>query len=258
MTMSGFDYNHFSKDFSSRTRNNLKLITKITERLLEDPKQFDINDDLFSYRGQDREKVREKKLTRWENGTLDLIRNPHYKTYEVTQLLLSMYGMLIIPYEKYKKTSESRDELPQALQRTANYASIKQKIRELKRVGRYRNTYKKFNDESVYQFIRHLRNAVSHEGIHFLPLTSGQTEEIEEIIFYDFIAEESDGKGNILRYTFKESPQRFCVKLSVKELKKFIEQITGMYSQISECFDVDDEKRYKQALKDCYDFLGDN
>lgn len=256
--MSGFDYNHFSKDFSYRTRNNLKFITKITERLLEDPKQFDINDDLFSYRGQDREKVREKKLTRWENGTLDLIRDPHYKTYEVTQLLLSMYGMLIIPYEKYKKNSESKDDLPQALTRTANYASIKQKIKEIKLAGRYRNTYNNANDESVYQFIRHLRNAVSHEGIHFLPLMSGQTEEIEEIIFYDFIAEESDNRGNKLRYTFNESPQKFCVKLYVKELKDFIEQITGMYSQISECFDIDDEKRYKQALKECNDFLGGN
>ncbi len=253
--MSGFDYNHFSKDFSTRTRSNLKLITKITERMLKDPKQFDINDDFFSHRGQDRENVRATRIARWEKGTLDLIRDPHYKTYEVTQLLLSMYGMLIIPYEKYKKDTASKDDLPQALMETYNYAFLKQKIKKLKLEGRYRNTYNGSNDESVYQFIRHLRNAVSHEGIHFLPLTSGQTEKIEEIIFYDFITEESDDKGEKCRYAFNNSPQRFCVKLSVKELKEFVEQITEIYSQISESFDLDDEKRYKQAVKDCNDYL---
>ncbi len=256
--MSGFDYNHFSKDFSARTRNNLKLITKITERLLEDPKQFGIDDDRFSHKGQNREEVREKRVNRWEKGTLDLIRDPHYKTYEVTQLLLSMYGMLIIPYEKYKKTTKPGKDLPQTLKQTCYYDSLKRKTKELKTAGRYRNTYSNTNDESVYQFIRHLRNAVSHEGIHFLPLASGQTEQIEEIIFYDYIAEKTDDQNNKIRYVFNSSPERFCVKISVEELKEFIEQVTGMYSQIGECFDVDDEKRYNQAVKDCNDFLGNN
>lgn len=252
--MAGFDYNNFTKDFSNRTYHNLKMIQKLANKQHDDPKYYDDSDSRLSHRGQDPAEIRAKKLKRWEKGIADLVHDPNYQVYEVTQLLLSVYGMLIIPYEKYKKNDSPSQDIPQALKNTQYYLSLKDTIKGLKQSGNYKSTYIK-NDESVYEFIKHLRNSVSHEGIHFLPLTDGNTEQITEVLFYDFIASKTDGNGGIIHYTFDNSPERFCVKLSIKELREIVEQVTEMYSELSEQYDKHDEERYRQQIAACDSFL---
>ncbi len=250
-----FDYNNFTKDFSGRVRHNLRFIEKMVEKRREDPKQFDISDERFVYRNQNPEEVREKKIRRWNNSVIDMVRSPNNEVYEVTQLLLAMYGMLLIPYEKYKNdTISQREDFQPSLKETRDYLDLRPFIEELKKAGRYRSTYS--DEGTVYGFIRHLRNSISHEGIHFLPLASGSTESITDIIFYDFIAEDKDTK---MKYSFENSPKQFCVKLTIDQLKDIIEHVAGMYSEIKEEFNrheiKGDEERYERAVKICEGFL---
>ena len=97
--------------------------------------------------------------------------------------------MLLVPYEKYKNDPRlTKSKIQTELRKTSEYENLDEKIGKLRNAARYRSTYQSEDQDIVYSFIHHLRNSIAHEGIHFLPLDSGQTEKIEEVLFYDFNA----------------------------------------------------------------------
>lgn len=262
-----YDFKHFTIDFSRRTLSNLRLVRSIASKQRNRPK----------IKEKDRTKLSKTELTaleKWEQNVISIVGNPCFSSFEVTQLLLSMYGLLLIPFEKYKNDPDiSKASLEKTIKNSRWHDRLLEKIQKLENDKRYRNTYDYYEDP-VYTFFRHLRNSLSHEGIHFLPIGILDSQNIEEIIFYDYIKEDSverDDCGNKLKYTFENSPQKFCLRVNTDELTAILGWIDEIYKEVSFAHDTDDsidnnqegniktklsdEERYKIQVAQCEFFL---
>lgn len=173
--------------------------------------------------------------------------NPNSR-YEVTQLINSLFGLLIVPNEKYKYRKNGQGLKENMLKKTTEYNSILQTINTLKNTQKLYNNYNEAHEVSA--FIKHLRNSLAHsgnEGIHFLPCEEGQ--EITSIIFYDT---DKDMIQNGTNY------HEFCVELQIEEIEKLAIDISSMYSRINDSIDsaeenkqmyVNDILKYRELLK---------
>ena len=86
--MSGYIFQGFVKDFSGRTRQNMKVIDAIYDEHSDDPDK---------------------------------------KVYEVTQVINSLFGMVIVPYEKYKNQyGLHKDDIENEILRMSNTATVKE------------------------------------------------------------------------------------------------------------------------------------
>ena len=150
----------------------------------------------------------------------ELNRENQTEVYEVTQLVNSLFGLLIIPYEKFKyggtyqtKEEDLRNAAP------IDYMRLNNKIEELKKDNRLVSTYSSDERYPVGNFIGHLRNALAHsgeEGLQFLPYDD--TGEITSIYFYDKLDEKD-----------KPNKRQFCAHIKIDEIKEIVEWISRMY-----------------------------
>ncbi len=170
------------------------------------------------------------KLSHAENGP-----------YEVTQLVNSLFGLIVLPVEEYK----GRPMKP-ANGKKDEFESAKNQIKEImetcEKDHRYRCTYG--DRDKPKGFIKHLRNAVSHsgnEGIHFIPLTEAG-ENITGIIFYDRMKDERTDKH-----------LEFCVDLHISELESIVENATRLYSTLD--IRSGEKECYKIAVEEMRKFL---
>ena len=166
------------------------------------------------------------------------------EVYEVTQLINSLFGLLIIPFEKFKCIDYDFASKEAYFQTWAQpeYSNILSFINSLKNDNRLVNTYCE-NYKSAYNFIRHLRNALAHsgdKGLHFLPCNDSSLC-ITSIIFYD---------------SNKDINSHFCTEIKTDELKLLIENISLMYQKIEKIENINHQKdfnkienEYKQILK---------
>ncbi len=137
--------------------------------------------------------------------------------YEVTQLINSLFGLLIVPNEKYKYRNNNPQKVPDRVFKAESefYQCLKREFDRLEKEKRYFNNYSTKNMMS--ENVTHLRNALAHsgkEGLHFLPMKVNS--EITDIIFYD-----TDDEGH-----------EFCVQLTIEEVHKIANMISRMYRTI--------------------------
>lgn len=188
--MSGYNFQEFVKDFSYRTKQNMNIIDAIYQ---------EHSDDL------------------------------NKKVYEVTQVINSLFGMIIVPYEKYgEQLTESE------FSDTESYKEIKGLIEELERSKVFiRSTYAKDKKGiGVFSFIRHLRNALAHSGngrLNFYPVKNNK-DNIKAVYFMD----KDDKNQNYF----------FCCKLSIKRIRDLCELIPALYGTIERS--IHDRDRDKQ------------
>ena len=179
--MSSYIYHEFIKDFSGRTRQNMNVIDAIYNEHSPDPDKT---------------------------------------VYEVTQMINSLFGMIIVPYEKYKYQIEEKDYSDEP-----SYLEIQQLINEMRRTKSLRSTYTRDTRKvSVISFIGHLRNALAHSGngmLNFYPVNN-KKDNIKAVYFID----KKEKDGTILA--------QFCCKLSVKRIRKLCELIPQLYMAIEE------------------------
>lgn len=171
--MSGYDIDRFLSDFTARTKKNLEYICAVKKN------NADNEDEL----------------------------------YEVTQLINSILGLVVIPSETFKNDRICNDMLLMKMA-CQEYNMIKDIIKICRSESRYFNNYENNVDNEVTLFINHIRNSVAHGGhwgLHFYPLLN-ETEPITDIIFYD-----TDYNPNNTNRAFSE----FCIKLSIDEIKKW-------------------------------------
>lgn len=186
----------------------------------------------YSYEVFIREFVRRTKV----NHRIILNRyeeNPKLK-YEVTQLINSLFGLLIVPNEKYKYRKSGKGVAENYLKNMSEYDEILEIIQELKKSGKYYNSYKKKGHE-VSDFINHMRNSLAHsgeKGLHFLPFEEGK--EITGIIFYDT---DKEYGGN----------SEFCVEMTIEEIRMLSESIADMYSKIESEEEAEEKRKHYEA-----------
>lgn len=216
--MSNYRNSDFLNDFTTRTKENLRVI----DNLLYLKK----SDDL-----------------KWKNKLIDRVLNS--EIYEVTQRINSFFGFVILPFEKYNfnfskyKSGEYRNKLCQKC--IEDKAGVGKWIQRLKDIfnacaedQRFYCNYddmtksvREYDFEHVVKTIKHLRNSIAHggnQGVMFYPLGSdyekGTDVQIKEIIFHD-------------TNTYEGKEQEFCIKLYVgNELDDLWEAIVGLFIRI--------------------------
>lgn len=156
------------------------------------------------------------------------------KLYEVTQMLNSLMGIAVLPYEMHKEYFKERadedrleenrgrtlTDIQREVVKTTEYKEMQKYIQELHRerkwVCKKGEKEKSIRDNKiVFEFLGHLRNAVCHSGdnaISILPLDEGQI--INEILFYD---KSLNGK------------EEFAMRITVNDLEKLIKKVADFY-----------------------------
>ena len=146
-----------------------------------------------------------------------------YKLNEVTQLINSLLGLIIIPVEACKSLRRIDSELKKSSKE--DYEKICKLLEKCKAEKRFFSDYEtsSFEDNlghmNVDNFIRHLRNALSHggdNGLHFYPIS--EEKKITNVIFYD---NDKVNKNNIIH--------EFCIDLTVSELTELAMSISQLY-----------------------------
>lgn len=172
--------------------------------------------------------------------------------YEVTQLINSLLGLIIIPVEAYKKTCFIDDKKLKTTSKS-DYDRIDDLLNLCQKEHRLYCDYKKNNFEKqqdrvcVSKFISHIRNSVAHggnNGIHFYPVTeSGQ---ISDIIFYDNDECQKNAKVH-----------EFCVKLSIAELRALVISISSLYCKFEKRDKnvLEKQKKYQEDIEKLEDLL---
>lgn len=274
--MAGYDSRKFSRMYSERTIANYEFIyeivnskektdelkheffgkyekcfnemkemeAKIREQISQIPKpskgKSDIKRDAFRMSenlGKVRKELEKELKDICPSG--DMIGN---KLYEVTELINSMMGIAVLPFEMHReildpkegekyyraKNQEHRSETLKSLE----YKDLEKYINQLKDEKKWYSSYDNDKKNIVFGFLKHLRDAAAHSGsdcISILPLDGGTV--IEEIMFYDIN---------------KKTNEEFAMKLSVEEVQELLKKVANFYN-MSNIGDIDKTEKIRNA-----------
>ena len=148
------------------------------------------------------------------------------EAYEFTQLMNSLFGLLIVPFERFsnKKEAELKDKI--------GYSAILNLINSIDVHTTYDHDRDSKGKLRVYNFIRHLRNALAHlgnDGVLFLD----KEDKLIGTIFCDHLDDED-----------KNLHEEFCVELDLDELRELVDNITKMYS----AFNTEFNQQYAKKI----------
>lgn len=158
-----------------------------------------------------------KKISRGDYPELNNV-------YEVTQLINSFLGLVVLPNEKYKKWEKKK-----STEMKATENQIWKLLEICEGENRYYNSFRDRQSKKIMSFIGHLRNAISHSGnlgIHFYPLEEGGDNSVTHILFYDSdysILKKRKGQEN------SKKPSEFCLKLTITEISMLVNHISNLY-----------------------------
>ena len=156
--------------------------------------------------------------------------DPESEAYEFTQLINSLFGLIIVPYERFrhrkKDKKESKEEYEKQkfastsiretkLAKTPEGIRLKEIIKKLEGQGKIRNNGYP-NDYPISYFVGHIRNSLAHMG-NYGALFCGNGEELTGVIFYDH-----------------EGTKEYCIELEYEPLKEIVDLITHMYLRFDE------------------------
>lgn len=173
---------------------------------------------------------------------LRIIKNAHPedRPREVTQLINSFLGLLVVPSERYKESRPEKEKEENALRDSSPemYSSITDLIHVLKQCKKLHNNYDDRKNYPVCDFIHHLRNAVCHSGNKRLILYPiGENKEIETAIFYDTL-------------TLGGTKYEFAVELTIEQIRALIKAISTMYIAVEDRKSEDIKKEYEDAVSE--------
>lgn len=216
--MSNYDMNRFLADFARRTRANTKWI--------------------------------------WERKKAQDLGKERGKTvYEVTQLINSLYGLIIVPFSimDFDKGADADGKMKAA--DAEAYGSLIQLIMTLISERRLRSSYQFFycrqagfsHTLKLYEFLRHIRNSLAHgdeKGLLFYPLTDQHEAQIEGIILHDVYVED-------------DVVSDFFVKLTINEINFIIQNLIKIFESYQSRLSVDSYNRivdlYSEILENGFD-----
>ncbi len=190
--------------------------------------------------------------------------------FEVTQLLNSLMGLAVLPYEMHKDFFSRILQTDIAgfirLSNSLEYKLLTKYIMNLYRDNKWKTSYDSDlrDDGSIdekkiaIRFLRHIRNAVCHSGnnaISILPLSEGTV--IDRVVFYDRIPEKYNfhvRDRNGLQGIERPQP-KFAMCLSIEELEKLVYKIADLYNN-TEIGSINKTRAIKNAEREVEDFLG--
>ena len=128
------------------------------------------------------------------------------QVYEITQLMNSLFGLLIVPYERYKDKNEDDIRYVDGYQEIVNF------INNIANKNKYYSDYYSDKRYKVTSFIRHLRNALAHSGNNQV-LYLDKEGKLIGVIFCDNIKDDNSGEEH-----------EFCVELDFDSLKQIVKK----------------------------------
>ena len=155
---------------------------------------------------------------------------------EITQLINSFLGLLVVPSERYKESRDEKEKEENTLKSFSPemYERIARLITQLKGNQKLYNGYEDATKYPVCEFIHHLRNAVCHSGNNTLIFTPiEEYKEIETVIFYDTCP------------TKRGMKYEFCAELTVAQIRRLIVEISMMYVAV--------ENAEAKAMQEAYE-----
>ncbi|MBR2251240.1 MAG: hypothetical protein IJ881_02225 [Neisseriaceae bacterium] len=208
--MSQYTYSHFLSDYVRRTLINHELIEEIKKRHENGKKNFCYEEFFREYKQNNSPQF---------NNTFERDGETHF--YEVTSLINSLYGLVIMPVEKFSDPSiiQANSKIDQAVQNTINNCEQGQRY------------YSEDHRKDASTFLKHIRNALAHggnHGIHFYSIGEGQEQQIGGIIFVD--------------YDTRNQQNLWCIKLTIQELQSLTKEIYSFFCTIS------DSRNYRQRI----------
>ncbi len=278
--MAGYDSRRFSQMYSERTISNYEFIAEIvnSEEKTKELKEefFGKYEKLFNEMKEMEEKIREqvRQIPNASKGKSDIKREAFRipenlgkarktlenelngicpsgamignKLYEVTELLNSMMGIAVLPFEMHREildpkvgyekyNSDENQRHRREAETSEEYKVLKRYIQELKENNKWVSSYENDKDNIVFGFLKHLRDAAAHSGsdcISILPLDGGEI--IEEILFYDVYKPKN------------EAEQEFAMKLSVEEVIILLKKVADFYNK-SHIGEIDKTEKIKNA-----------
>lgn len=200
-----YNIDAFVSDFAQRTMFNNKVISNIS---VSDNKKDILNMLDLEY---DEERI----------------KGP----FEVTQLINSLFGLIIIPTETFESKYDILKNNPKY---KMNCKPIENKVRRFLRELEDKHCY--FTSYSGYRYdifyvTKHLKNSLSHsgkKGLHFYPISDLEKKNISHILFYDT---DKYSLRNNDKYAEKNIHE-FCIKLRLNKLKQLIELIYLFYKEL--------------------------
>lgn len=207
--MSGYKNPNFVKEFAYRTKVNYYLL-----------KQH-ISSPNLAY-SQPLEKV----IQDMESNGFDTSMK-----YEVTLMINSMIGLLILPEQAY--FDDNRNVL--------DYSRLSVLKKYVDDTDNYSNTYREkfMNEDMPLSIIRHMRNAISHDNIMIIP-ESARYGNITHIRFRDAAFSHTDNdhlrafekkKGYSLDYLINQAKRNhknvyeFSLRIKVEDLEELLMEI---------------------------------
>ena len=205
--MSLFVYEEFVKEYIGRTQDNLKIVD-CAEMCLCRHIKSDIG--LFL----SREKV---------------------KPQEITQLINSLFGILVLPYEHFHHIIYKNNYPKENIIHHPGYQDILEIIKEAERNNRLCCTsIETHPDWPVRNFLTHMRNALAHSGNKKLYFDNGvKDDEIEEVYFADF----------------SNKTKSFCAKFNIGMLRRFKNSVAEFFSSIDTVKSDKEKERKANAYK---------
>ena len=210
------------------------------------PKELRSEKDAYIFSFVNRTKKNLEYINRIaQSETVEGKKGKSVTVYEVTQLINSMRGLVIFPKEAFWEKVVKYGN--------GQYASeeFKKIIREINSdplAFKYVNTYLCKNGKNAYSkgkyecltvlnFIRHFRNALSHEKISVYPYEIDSDEDIKGFVFEDENKIKILDKGD--KYVRSDSDkameynQQFTIQLTVKQINKIAISICDMFMAVA-------------------------
>lgn len=157
--------------------------------------------------------------------------------YEVTQLINSLLGLVVIPSEAYFRRAGGIENKKLCREEIKKIDSIVAKCIDEKRY------YCDYNVLNAIMFIKHIRNSVAHggdKGLMFYPITDGGDERITSVVFYDEDVEKN---------------KKFCVEMKIGELREFVNATAELYRKIEKKARKDD---WQERVEKCQELFSSN
>lgn len=178
--------------------------------------------------------------------------------YEVTQLINSLYCLIVVPEEIFGNKPVAGKPIlntefasyEKRLKKYSPYHELAELISKLGEKNRikYASIDEYSADSPVSCFLYHMRNALCHDGIGFLPITNEKNKnEISDIIFRT----KSMTSNNVT----------FMAVLSVEQLEAIARIIASFYSIVENGKSTADKERYtkfyREIEKELKAFIGE-
>ena len=166
------------------------------------------------------------------NTINDIVKNdPEIEAYEITQLINSLFGLLIVPNEKYKDFDDEK-------LKGDGYNELANAIKKIKCLyTNYKDDKDDYDNFKVSQFIRHLRNALAHLGQDRV-LFLDKDEKLAGVLLYD-------------KHVDKETKtiNEFCAELDFDSFKEIVSYIIEIYSNRKRDFDKEYHNKIVERQK---------